>query len=152
MPPGKRNDRRTKIEGYPQQHPDNKHEFQRPECPTNHGLLPVVSSPSACRWGRVPYHESHPGQLTLGLPGTPDGHRWPCGSRGGAKGTKDQDNERSLCIAERQRVKLGHYRQPMYVETGAVGLDPLVGMALLDGHNLNIDVENGGRVLIQAKA
>ena len=42
--------------------------------------------------------------------------------------------------------------QPMYVETGAVGVDPLVGMALLDGHNLNIDVENGGRVLIQVKA
>ena len=41
--------------------------------------------------------------------------------------------------------------QPMYVETGAVGVDPLIGMALLDGHNLNIDVENGGRVLIQAK-
>ena len=41
--------------------------------------------------------------------------------------------------------------QPMYVETGAVGVDPLVGMALLDGHNLNIDVENGGRVLIQVK-
>ncbi len=38
--------------------------------------------------------------------------------------------------------------QPMYVETGAVGVDPLIGMALLDGHNLNIDVENGGRVLI----
>ncbi len=28
---------------------------------------------------------------------------------------------------------------------------PLVGMLLLDRHNLNIDVENGGRVLIQAK-
>ena len=41
--------------------------------------------------------------------------------------------------------------QPIYVETGAVGVDPLVGMALLDGHNLNIDVENGGRVLIQVK-
>ena len=27
---------------------------------------------------------------------------------------------------------------------------PLVGMALLQGHNLNIDVENGGRVAIQA--
>ena len=28
---------------------------------------------------------------------------------------------------------------------------PLVGMLLLDRHNLNIDVESGGRVLIQAK-
>ena len=41
--------------------------------------------------------------------------------------------------------------QPMYVETGAVGGDPLVGMALLDRHNLNIDVEDGGRVVIQAR-
>ncbi len=41
--------------------------------------------------------------------------------------------------------------QPMYVETGAVGVDPLVGMALLDGHNLNIDIESGGRVVIQSK-
>ena len=42
--------------------------------------------------------------------------------------------------------------QPMYVETGAVGLDPLVGMALLEGHNLNIDIQDGGRVLIQVHA
>ena len=42
--------------------------------------------------------------------------------------------------------------EPTYVETGALGVDPLVGMALLDRHNLNIDVEDGGRVLIQAKA
>ncbi len=42
--------------------------------------------------------------------------------------------------------------QPMYVETGAVGVDPLVGMALLEGHNLNIDVEDGGRVVIRPKA
>lgn len=41
--------------------------------------------------------------------------------------------------------------QPMYVETGVVGVDPLVGMALLEGHNLNIDIEDGGRVLIQVK-
>ena len=42
--------------------------------------------------------------------------------------------------------------QPMYVETGAVGVDPLVGMALLEGHSLNIDIEDGGRVLIQVNA
>ena len=28
---------------------------------------------------------------------------------------------------------------------------PLVGMLLLDRHNLNIDIEDGGQVLIQAK-
>ena len=42
--------------------------------------------------------------------------------------------------------------QPRYVEADAVGPAPLAGMALLDGHNLNIDVENGWRVLIQVKA
>ena len=28
---------------------------------------------------------------------------------------------------------------------------PLMGMLLLDRHNLNIDVEDGGRVVIQAR-
>ena len=40
--------------------------------------------------------------------------------------------------------------QPRYVETGAVGIDPLAGMALLDRHSLYVEVENGGRVVIQA--
>ncbi len=39
--------------------------------------------------------------------------------------------------------------QPRYVETGAVGLDPLLGMAMLDGYDLNIQVRSGGRVAIQ---
>ncbi|MXZ88513.1 MAG: clan AA aspartic protease [Dehalococcoidia bacterium] len=42
--------------------------------------------------------------------------------------------------------------RPMHVETAAVGVDPLVGMALLHGHNLNVDIENGGRVQIRANA
>ena len=42
--------------------------------------------------------------------------------------------------------------QPRDIEADATGSTPLVGMLLLDRHNLNIDVENGGRVLIQAKA
>ncbi len=42
--------------------------------------------------------------------------------------------------------------QSRHVETGAVGVDPLVGMSLLDSHNLNIDVRDGGRVAIQAIA
>ncbi len=33
-----------------------------------------------------------------------------------------------------------------------MGDTPLVGMNMLQGHNLNIDVENGGSVLIWAKA
>ena len=40
--------------------------------------------------------------------------------------------------------------QPRLVESGAVGVDPLVGMALLDGHNLNVEVADGGRVVIEA--
>ena len=42
--------------------------------------------------------------------------------------------------------------QPRDIEAGATGSTPLVGMQLLDKHNLSIDVENGGRVLIQAKS
>ena len=37
------------------------------------------------------------------------------------------------------------------IEADATGSTPLLGMLMLDGHNLNIDVEDGGRVVIQAK-
>lgn len=39
---------------------------------------------------------------------------------------------------------------PRHVETGAVGVDPLLGMAMLDDHDLTIQVRDGGRVVIQA--
>ncbi len=39
-----------------------------------------------------------------------------------------------------------------YVETGAVGVDPLVGMSLLDSHSLYVEVADGGRVVIQPTA
>ena len=42
--------------------------------------------------------------------------------------------------------------QPRDVLIDEADTTPLVGMMLLDRHNLNIDVEDGGRVLIQAKA
>lgn len=42
--------------------------------------------------------------------------------------------------------------EPRHVKADATGSTPLVGMLLLDRHNLNIDVEDGGRVLIQARA
>ena len=42
--------------------------------------------------------------------------------------------------------------QPRHVKADATGSTPLVGMLLLDRHNLNIDVEDGGRVLIQTSA
>ena len=41
--------------------------------------------------------------------------------------------------------------QPKYVLADAADTTPLVGMRMLDRHNLNIDVKDGGRVAIQAK-
>ena len=40
--------------------------------------------------------------------------------------------------------------QPREIEVDATGSTPLVGMLLLDGYDLNVQVRNGGRVLIQA--
>ena len=40
--------------------------------------------------------------------------------------------------------------QPRYVEIGAVGVDPLVGMAMLEDYDLSIQVRHGGSVLIHA--
>lgn len=40
--------------------------------------------------------------------------------------------------------------QPRFVESGAVGFDPLVGMALLERSNLNVEVAADGRVVIEA--
>ncbi len=40
---------------------------------------------------------------------------------------------------------------PIVVLIDEANTTPLVGMLLLDGHNLNIDVESGGRVVIRAK-
>ena len=42
--------------------------------------------------------------------------------------------------------------QPRHIKADATGSTPLVGMLLLDRHSLNIEVESGGRVVIQAKA
>ena len=42
--------------------------------------------------------------------------------------------------------------QPRGTEADATGSTPLVGMLLLDGHDLNIQVADGGRVVIQAMA
>ena len=42
--------------------------------------------------------------------------------------------------------------QPRDIEVDATGSTPLVGMLLLDEHDLSIRVRNGGRVLIQAAA
>ena len=42
--------------------------------------------------------------------------------------------------------------QPRPIKADATGSTPLVGMLLLDGHDLNIQVREGGRVVIQAGA
>ena len=39
----------------------------------------------------------------------------------------------------------------MQIEAVAAGAIPLVGMRLLDRHDLNIEVVDGGRVVIQAR-
>ena len=40
--------------------------------------------------------------------------------------------------------------QQRYVEAAAVGIDALIGMMLLDRHNLFVEVAAGGRVVVQA--
>ena len=40
--------------------------------------------------------------------------------------------------------------QPRHVEADAVGVEPLVGMLLIDAHSLYVEVTDGGRVAIQA--
>lgn len=41
--------------------------------------------------------------------------------------------------------------QPRYVEADAADTTPLVGMQLLDRHSLYLEIEDGGRVVIQAR-
>lgn len=38
--------------------------------------------------------------------------------------------------------------EPRYVESGVVGLEALVGMSMLEGHDLRITVGDGGAVAI----
>ena len=40
--------------------------------------------------------------------------------------------------------------EPRYIKADATGSAPLVGMQLLDGHDLNVQVKRGGSVVIQA--
>ena len=41
--------------------------------------------------------------------------------------------------------------QTRHIKADATGSTPLVGMLLLDGHTLNIEVESGGSVVIEAR-
>ena len=42
--------------------------------------------------------------------------------------------------------------QQRHIKADATGSTPLVGMAMLDNYNLNIEVVSGGRVVIQARS
>ena len=42
--------------------------------------------------------------------------------------------------------------EPRHIKADATGSTPLAGMLLLDRHDLNIEVERGGRVVIRARA
>ena len=42
--------------------------------------------------------------------------------------------------------------EPRHIRADAADTTPLVGMRLLDGNDLSIEVESGGRVVIQARA
>lgn len=60
-------------------------------------------------------------------------------------------------LADATRVFLDDYEatmlwdsQPRQTAVHESNATPLVGMSLLRGHNLNIDVQSGGRVAIQA--
>ena len=60
-------------------------------------------------------------------------------------------------LADGSQVTLNAYRamvlwdgEPRYIRAYAADAIPLAGMRLLDRHNLNIEVVDGGRVVIQA--
>ena len=64
----------------------------------------------------------------------------------------------SVILADGSETKLEVYGvtvlwdgQPREVVAYVSDTTPLIGMSLLHKHNLNVDVEYGGRVLIQAK-
>ena len=64
----------------------------------------------------------------------------------------------SAILADGSEVTFDVYRvtvlwdgYPRHVDAYMSDSTPLVGMRLLDSHNLNIDVVDGGRVIIQAR-
>ena len=50
-----------------------------------------------------------------------------------------------------QMVTVDWDGQARHVEADAAETTPLVGMRLLAGHDLHVEVENGGRVVIEAR-
>ena len=68
-------------------------------------------------------------------------------------------NRGQMILADGSEATFDIYRAALlwdgesrHVYVYAADATPLVGMRLLHHHNLNIDVEDGGRVAIQAKA
>ena len=67
-------------------------------------------------------------------------------------------NASQATLADGSEATLNVYRamvlwdgEPRHIRAYAADAIPLAGMRLLDRHNLSIDVENGGRVVIQGK-
>ena len=61
-----------------------------------------------------------------------------------------------LANAEEAKFEMYHVTvlwdgQPRRIKAAITGSTPLAGMRLLDGHDLSIEVERGGRVLIEAR-
>ena len=61
-------------------------------------------------------------------------------------------------LADGSEVSFGIYDgevlwegQPRHIEIDATGDTPLVGMLMLDSHSLYVEVEDGGRVVIQTR-
>jgi clan AA aspartic protease len=67
--------------------------------------------------------------------------------RGASEGTLADGSEVSFDVYDATVLWDG---EPRVVLIDEADTTPLVGMLLLDRHNLNIDVEDGGRVLIRA--
>lgn len=65
-----------------------------------------------------------------------------------SKATLADDTEVSFRV---HRVTMLWDSRPRHIEADAVGSTSLVGMALLNAHSLYVDVEHGGRVVIQPK-
>ena len=67
-------------------------------------------------------------------------------------------NTSQVTLADGSEATLDTYRAAVvwdeelrYIRAYAADTTPLVGMRLLDGHDLSIRVRNGGRVVIQAE-
>ena len=67
--------------------------------------------------------------------------------RGRGWATLADGSETAFDIYDATVIWDGEHRR---VEADAADVTPLIGMRLLDGHNLNIAVESGGRVAIGA--